>query len=166
VIEPHEFDLQWEGRRCVVDDLGSKAARSVARRVMNIIGRGLSAANVDSMMELEAAGARALGTMLALLDDETIEFLTATFMPKTRIEREPGSSTWVMLPEVEALVFAGGPGNARWLRWLAFCLEITCRDFFVAAFAAFQKTTALVKAKGEVATPSPSTSPRSGTFTA
>ena len=139
--QAHEFDLGWDGRRCIVEDLGAQQARQVARRIANVVGtavrEGGNATNLSR--DVQAAGLVAMGSILEKLDDATIEWLTQTFAKVTRIEREPGSDDWLPQKDVNEHVFGGGDGLARWLRWMTFCLEITCADFFRAAFAEFSR---------------------------
>lgn len=173
MIETHEFDLDWEGRRCRVRDLSSVQARQVVRRISNIVGKAVregAQAGVDA--DLQVAGIIAMGAVLETLDDATVEWLTQTFGKVTEIETEAGSDEWVEPRHVSELVFGGGHGAARWLRWMSFCLEVSCADFFAAASAEFKrlKSKAGAKAKATVpevmASPSPTTSSRTGTFTA
>lgn len=172
MIQQHEFDLDWEGRRCLVTDLGAQQARQVARRITNVVGTAVrEAASAGGNTEVQVAGAMAMGAVLEKLDEPTVEFLTTTFMRVTLIEREPGTEDWMNPKEISDLVFSGGQGLARWFRWLSFCLEITCSDFFSAAFAELTKlrskaSTATTKFDPVTASPSPTTSPRNGTFTA
>jgi hypothetical protein len=172
VISQHEFDLDWEGRRCFVQDLGAQQAREVARRIANVIGTAVrQGAGSGGDADVQVAGMVAMGSVLEKLDDSTIEFLTTTFMRKTFIEREAGTEQFLNPKEVSELVFSGGVGLARWFRWMSFCLEITCADFFAAAFAELTKlrskaTKATTTFDPVTASPSPTTSARSGTFTA
>ena len=115
------------------------------------------------------------GGHLEKLDDATIEWLTQTFIKVTEVEREAGADEWLNPKDVSELGFGGGDGLARWFRWMAFCLDMTCSDFFVAAFSEFKKrqtgkatTTASngTAAAPGTPSPSPSTSRTSGTFTA
>jgi hypothetical protein len=133
MIETREFDLQWEGRRCVVEQLGAKPARQVARRLLNTVGGAIA--------EVGHAGGEAnfdvlaLGAVLQRIDESTTEWLTDTFMKVTRIEKEPGTEEWIPLSQVPDLVFGGGAGLRRWFRWIAFCVEMSCGDFFAGALA-------------------------------
>jgi hypothetical protein len=173
--QQHEFDLGWEGRRCLVTDLGAMQARQVARRVTNVIGTAVREAGSASLdREAQIAGIIATGAVLERLDDATLEWLTQTFSKATLIERDPGTEQWLAPKDVVDLAFGGGEGLARWLKWIAFCLEITCADFFRAAFAEFMRIQA--KAKVPLSSPtspsangaqtrSPNTSETPGTFT-
>ncbi len=176
--EPREFDMEWEGRRCIVHELSARDARSVARRIGNILGAAIkdgAAAGIDK--DVQIAGMMAGGALLERLDEATVEWLTQTFVKATQIEREPGSDEWLSPKDVSEFVFGGSDGLARWLRWMAFCLDMTCSDFFAVAFTEFQKrmkatgmtTTGNGVAptmEGAAASPSPSTSKMHGTFTA
>jgi hypothetical protein len=176
--EPREFDLQWEGRRCIVQELGAAQARQVARRVANVFGaavREAGAAGVDR--DVMVAAVMAGGSVLERLDDQTLEWLTQTFIKVTQVETAPGSETWVTPREMPDFVFGGGEGLARWFRWLAFCLDMTCSDFFAVAFSEIRRlqTKAGVNLSGSSASPipspqngarpSPSTSTTPGIFT-
>lgn len=174
--EPREFDLQWEGRRCIVRELGAAEARHVARRVTNVVGTALREGGSAGLeAHVQVAGLIAAGSILERLDDATLDWLTGVFAKATSVESQPGSGVWLSPKDVHDLVFGGGDGLARWFRWLVFCLDLTCSDFFAAAFAEFQKLQ--TKATGSVssasqtrspsngASPSPSTSPMPGTFT-
>jgi hypothetical protein len=159
MIEEREFDLQWEGRRCVVQQIGSKAARSVARRLLNTIGAALheiGQAGGEVNFDLVAAGA-----VMERLSDETLDWLTDTFARVTRVEREAGSEEWLKPSDVSELAFGGGQGLERWRRWLFFCVEMSCGDFFAGALAEAGRRQAQAKANL-----SPTTSPRPTSFTA
>jgi len=159
MIEEREFELDWEGRRCVVQQLGSKAARSVARRLLNTIGAALhelGQAGQTVNFDLLAAGA-----VMERIDDETLDWLTDTFVRVTRIEREAGSEEWLSPKDVSELAFGGGQGLERWRRWLFFCVEMSCGDFFAGALAEASRRQAQAKASL-----SPTTSPRPTSFTA
>lgn len=153
MIETREFDLQWDGRRCQVDQLGAKAARAVTVRLGNIIGTALrevgtgggSVANLD----LSAAGA-----VLERLDAVTAEALTDTFLKVTRIEADPGTEEWVDAAKVQDLVFGGGDGLERWRRWLVFCVEMSCGAFFRGALVEAEARTRAAAKRN----PSPTTS--------
>lgn len=172
-IEPKEVDLDWEGRRCVVHELGAKDARGVARRISNIIGAGIRASATSEKvaeLDLQVAAIVAGGAVLEQLDDATVEWLTQTFMRQTLIEREAGTEDFAPLKDVEALVFAGGAGLRRWWRWIRFCVEMTCGDFFADAIVSLRRRVempaATTPAPTTMASTSPSTSTRSGSFTA
>jgi hypothetical protein len=176
VREPREFDLDWEGRRCIVHELGALQARQVARRMANVIGLAIkeSVASAGLDHDVLVAGGVAMGAVLERLDDATIEWLTQTFTKQTQVETEPGSDTWLSPKDVSELVFGGGDGLARWLRWMSFCLEMTCADFFRVAFSEVVRLQARGKAvtgpstsvgATTAASPSPSTSPNPGIFT-
>ena len=172
--EPREFDIAWEGRRCIVHELGSMQARQVARRIANLVGTAVregAAAGVDK--DVQIAGMMAGGAILERLDEQTVEWLTQTFIKVTQVEREAGADEWLSPKDVSELVFGGGDGLARWLRWMAFCLDMTCSDFFAAAFSEFKARTGKAQkiANGAAAhpsmpSPSPTTSRTPGTFTA
>lgn len=178
--EPRDFDIAWEGRRCIVNELGAAQARQVARRIANVIGTAVreGAGSVDK--DVQVAGLIATGAILERLDDATIEWLTQTFAKATMIETEAGTETWIPSRDVSELAFGGGEGLARWIRWMTFCLEMTCADFFRAAFAEFARiqgvttkaTSSSPKTNGMSsnspspgASPSQTTSPRPGSFT-
>jgi hypothetical protein len=170
-LEPHEFDIDWEGRRCVVQELPAKDARQVARRVVNAMGAALKETAKPGIegLEIQVAMVGAIGAVFEKLDEPTLEWITTTFMKQTLVERESGTEEFIPLKEVEALVFGGGAGLKRWARWLRFSVEMTCGDFFADAFASLREKTA----KGQTvpltttkaASASPTTSPRSGSFT-
>jgi hypothetical protein len=161
MIESREFDLEWEGRRCVVDQLGAKPARQVARRLLNLLGSALTelgASGADANMDVTA-----LGALLQRLSDQDTEWLTDTFSRVTRIEREPGSEDWIPPSQVPDLVFGGGAGLKRWFRWLVFCVEMSCGDFFAGALAEAAERQARMAAKSSL---SPTTSPSRTSSTA
>jgi hypothetical protein len=176
MIEMREFDLEWEGRRCLVEQLGAMQARQVARRLINVVGTAIRESAVGAVdREIAVAGIMASGAILERLDDATIEWLTQTFLKVTRIEREAGSEDWLLPKDVQDLVFGGGPGLARWLRWMSFCLDMSCADFFAAAFAEARRLQTKASKQTDLIhkppvspspSPSPSTSSRTGTFTA
>lgn len=175
--EPKDFDIDWEGRRCIVNELGAMPARQVARRITNVVGTAVreGASGIDK--DVQVAGLMATGAILERLDDGTLDWLTQTFYKQTTVETEPGSETFIPMRDVSELVFGGGDGLARWMRWLSFCLEMTCADFFRAAFAEFQRMQTTAKAGtskamstkpngvSSGATPSPDISSRAGNFT-
>lgn len=167
---PQEFFLDWENRRCLVQEVGAKEARQVARRVANVIGGAIreTAKPGIGKEDVEVAIITASGAVLERLDDQTIDWLTQTFMRQTLVETDPGTEQFIPLAKVEVLVFGGGPGLARWYRWMRFCLEITCGDFFGAAFAELKQKGAAKEAPITTAPEnvSPITSRRSGSFTA
>lgn len=157
---PREYDIRWGGRRCTVNPLGAKQARYVARRLLNTVGEALreagasgGAANLDVV---------ALGALFARLDDATLDWLTDTFSKVTRIEKEAGADEWTHPNAIADLVFGGGEGLNRWFGWLAFCVDMSCRDFFEGLLAEIKARQGLTKS----ASPSPSTSSRSGSSTA
>jgi hypothetical protein len=174
--EPREFDLDWEGRRCIVHELGALQARQVARRIANVVGTAVRESSKEGLDgDVVAAGGVAMGAILERLDDQTVEWLTQTFLKQTLVESEAGTEAWLSPKDVSELVFGGGDGLARWFRWMTFCLEMTCADFFAAAFSEFRRLAA--KAKGPTtgapsptstngsASRSPHTSPNPGIFT-
>lgn len=170
-------DLQWEGRRCIVNDLNSKTGREVIRRIGSLVGQGIEdAAKAGLDANVEVAGALAFGGIIKRLDQNTVEWLTSTFLTVTLVESEPGNEQWVPAKSVEELLFGGSAGQGRWFRWISFCLENACGDFFAAAFARFSRARASVSMMGSKtrldpahpngASPSPSTSSSPGGFTA
>jgi hypothetical protein len=168
-----EFDLKWEGRRCVVTELASLPARQLARRLANIIGKAMRDASKGVLdLDVQMIGMLGIGSMLEQLDDDTSNWLTNTFAAVTYVEREAGGGDMVLLKDVQELVFRGSDGLARWARWLAFCIEASCGDFFVEAFAEAKKLLPQQTAKASTATAttpasaSLSTSSSSGNFTA
>jgi hypothetical protein len=151
------FDLQWDGRACIVKQLGSKAAMEVARRIMNIVGGALKEAGKagdGSHEDIVAAGA-----VLERIDDATLQFLTSVFCKVTSIETDAGSQIWMKPNEIPDLVFGGGPGLKRWMRWLRFCIEMSCGDFFAELRAAQKAATRTQKAATRTQTASASPSP-------
>lgn len=157
MIEQHEFDLQWDGRRCLVSDIGAMQARQVARRVANVVGSAIREGADAVDKDVQIAGLIATGAVLEKLDDQTVEWLTQTFLKVTMIENEAGSETWINPKDVSNFAFGGGPGLARWLRWMSFCLEITCADFFRAALAEFTRLhTTTKKSSSTTSSSSPS----------
>ena len=160
MIETREFDLQWEGRRCTVNQLPAKAARQVAVRLANLIGTALRGVGESGSigsdckdLTLELVGA---GSVLERLGEADVDWLTQTFMKVTEVENEAGSEVWVNPKEVEDLVFGGGAGLERWRRWLMFCIEMSCGDFFAGASA---QAGALQKGAAKRTSPSQHTSP-------
>jgi hypothetical protein len=157
-----EFDMEWTGRRCRVNPLGAKQARHVARRLLNTAGAALK----DAGMAGGEANSDivALGAVMAKLDDETLDWLTDTFSKVTRIEKEPGSDDWIAPNLIQDMVFGGGEGLRRWFRWLAFCVEMSCGDFFAGLLAEAARVRQAAAQKSP--NPSPGTSSRSGFSTA
>lgn len=132
-IGQHEHNIDWEGRRCIVSELGAKQARAVATRVMNTIGgafREAGAAGSDTNVELVA-----IGGVLQRLTEADVEWFTATFQAVTKIERTPGEEDFVQPNAFPDLVFGGGEGLTRWFKWMAFCLELNVGPFIAAAKA-------------------------------
>src|SRR4051812_861120 len=104
--ETINVDLDWEGRRCIVKQLGAKPARAVARRLLNTAGPGIrGAGHVGGVASVEAVTAVAIGAILERLDDETNDWLTDTFAKVTSIESAAGSDTWLKPHEVSELAF-------------------------------------------------------------
>lgn len=160
-IETVEYaGLDWEGRRCTVTALGSKQARAVTARLLNSIGAALHEAGLAGP---EAnSDVVALGGFLTRLKEADLEWLTEVFYKVTRIERNPGEADFVSPSQFPDLVFGGGKGLTRWFKWLAFCVEMNCGDFFAEARAEIAKRQAATKAK---ASPSQSTSQTPGGIT-
>jgi hypothetical protein len=136
VIETREIELEGlEGRRVRIQQLGAKDARGVARRLLNMIGiaiREAAGAAAAGGAEAQVVEIIATGAFLERLDDELIEYLTATFEKVTVIEDTPGSEGWMPITKVRDLVFGAGKGLARWSVWMRACVEFSCGDFFVA----------------------------------
>jgi hypothetical protein len=174
--EPREFDLKWEGRACTVHELGALASQQVAVRMLNILGKGMregmSSGTLSS--ELEVLALIGVGAVLEQLTEDTAKWLTKTFAAVTLVEAEAGGGEMLELKDVQELAFRGPEGLARWLRWLTFCVETSCGDFFAAAFADLKRlkpvkaptTTATAAPNPSTASGSPSTSQRSGSITA
>jgi hypothetical protein len=118
--------------------------------------------------DAQMLGLIGIGTVLETLDDGTTTWLTNTFTEATTVETEPGSDEMVPLKSVQELCFSGSDGLARWMRWLAFCVETSCGDFFAVAFAEAKRlqTKASPTSSPKAASGSPNTSSRTGTFTA
>lgn len=145
-----EFDLKWDGRRCYVKPLTAKPSQTIALKIVNLVGSGLKEAGAAG--DAQAADLITIGAVMERLDQPTIDLMTREFVRVTAVETVAGSQTWIKPDDVQDLVFAGGPGLARWMRWLAFCLEMSCGDFF-------EELRALSKARSAAKTPSASPSP-------
>lgn len=153
MLEQTEFDLQWEDRRCVIDQLGAKDARHVAARLLQVLGEALASADIrGDMAEVAAAGA-----LISRAKPELLDWLTDTFLKVTKIERDPGEENWASPKEFIDLVFGGGYGLKRWLRWLVFCVEHSCAPFFSGLFEEGARLQTRVRANG-----SQKSSPRPG----
>lgn len=148
MLERAEFDLQWEDRRCVIDQLGAKDARHVAAKLLQVLGDALTSVDGD-MSELAAAG-----TVIARAKPELLDWLTDTFVKVTRIERNPGDEDWASPKEFIDLVFGGGEGLNRWMRWLVFCVEYSCAPFFSGLVAEAARLQTRVRANGSQTTSS------------
>jgi hypothetical protein len=161
-VDTLEFDLQWEGRRCRVEQLASKASHAVAVRLLNLLGRAVRQAGQSATVEsIEAVG---LGALLEGIDTSVTDWLEATFSKVTYIEREAGSEDWAHPTEFPDLVWGGSDGSARWIRWLIFCLDTSCSPFFYAAWSELKaRQTRIMKVTAENA--SPMTSHENGSST-
>ena len=148
MLERTEFDLQWEDRRCVIDQLGAKDARHVAARLLQVLGDALTSVNGD-MQEIAAAGA-----VISRAKPELLDWLTETFVKVTRIERTPGDEDWASPKEFIDLVFGGGDGLKRWMRWLVFCVEYSCAPFFAGLVEEARRLQTRVRANGSQSTSS------------
>jgi hypothetical protein len=133
VIEFREVPMEGlEGRRLRIQQLGAKEARSVARRLLNVVGTALREAggNVAGQVEIIAIGA-----ILERIDDATVEYLTDTFEKVTSMEDTAGSEGWMPVAKARDIVFGAGKGLARWYVWMRACIEFSCGDFFTGLLA-------------------------------
>ena len=127
--EPRDFDLEMDGRRCRVLPLGAKASRDIAVRLLGVIGKSIRQAT-SSGAHPALLDVTSLGYILEeLAQTGQLEELTTRFLPTTQVETSPGTDEFMPLAQLQDLLFAG-EGMGRWLRWLAFCLEVHTASFF------------------------------------
>jgi hypothetical protein len=166
-LETKEVTLPGFPYRVRIEQLSALEARRLARRLMNAAGHAL-AQSASAGKNGASEDLLALAGLLETLDDETVDWLNATFLPHTKVADANGRFSSATDPGVEAMMFDGGKGLARWFVWMQACLMFTVADFFEGATALrskLQELAATVAAK-TTASPSPSTSPTSGSGTA
>lgn len=149
-----DFDLDFEGRRCIVSELGAKQARAVTARLLNSFGGALHEAGLagpDANADVVA-----LGGFLERLKEADLEWLTDAFYKVTKVEKEVGGGEFVNVAQIHDLVFGGGVGMVRWFKWLAFCVELTCGAFFAEARSEVAKRQTATKKASPSQTGSPS----------
>lgn len=122
------------GTQFRIQQLGALQARSVARLLLNEVGRGLRAVGQSSvgLDDLaEKAIAAGVGELLADLSEDTLERLTAAFLGSTSVRTAGASDFQKMDDDLQNALFCGGKGLATWMRWLVECVEFSTWDFFL-----------------------------------
>jgi hypothetical protein len=160
VVEFADFDA--DGRRCQVLPLSAKEAREVAFKLMGLIGSSIRSATASGAHPV-LMDATTFGYGLEIAAQQNmLEWFHGKFLPSTQVESAPGSDEFTPMKMQEDIFFAG-QGMGRWLRWLAFCVEVNCSAFFVESRLLGPKLRATYMPKK--ASPSPSTSEASGSST-